>query len=117
PVFIRDSFDHDGKKVLVTEAFELQGQRAVKYVFNVSGPSGPPIYRISFGSYESTNRVARELGQIKEGQRLYHLDRYFPDNKHETLGFFSTELPYEDVKAMASETISGKRGPMAAPRK
>lgn len=114
PVFIRDSFDHDGKRILAREFFELQGPRAVKYAFDVQELSGPFMYRISFGSYEFTNRVARETGQIREGERLYHLDRYFPGNKHETLGFFASELPYEEVKRLASDAISGRRAPISS---
>lgn len=95
--FRRDDFDHEGKKIVATEFFELQGQRALKYeFFAYDGTGGPILYRISFG-------------KPKEGERTYHLDRYYPDNSHEALGSFSSELSYNEVKAMAAAVVSGKR--------
>ena len=95
--FRRDDFDHEGKKIVATEFFELQGQRVVKYEFFVyDGTGGPIAYRIS-------------LGKLKEGERTYHLDRQYPDNSHETLGSFNSEFSYDEVKAMATAVVSGKR--------
>jgi tetratricopeptide (TPR) repeat protein len=101
--FRRDDFDHEGKKIVATEFFELQGPRALKYEFFVFDAAGGPIaYRISFGASE------------KDGGRSYHLDRYYPDNSHEALGSFKSELPYDQVKALTTAVVSGKRKPVSA---
>ena len=114
--FRRDDFDHEGKKIVATEFFELQGQRALKYEFFVyEGTGGPIVYRISFGSSESANRAMREAGKLSDGERAFHLDRYYPDNAHETLGTFNSELSYDEVKAMTAAVVSGKRKPVSAP--
>ncbi|HSV35149.1 MAG TPA: hypothetical protein VLI46_06310 [Ramlibacter sp.] len=113
--FRRDDFDHEGKKIVATEFFELQGQRALKYEFFVyEGTGGPIVYRISFGSSESANRALREAGKLRDGERVFHLDRVYPDNAHETLGTFNSELSYDEVKAMAIAVVSGKRMPGSA---
>jgi len=101
--FRRDDFDHEGKKIVATEFFELHGPRALKYEFFVfEGAGGPIAYRVSFGS------------DVKDGERTYHLDRHYPDNSHEALGFFKSELSYDEVKAMTTAVVSGKRKPVSA---
>jgi hypothetical protein len=102
--FRRDDFEHEGKKIVAAEFFELQGQGALKYEFFVFEGIGKPIvYRISFGSSESAN-----------GVRTYHLDRNYPDSAHEAFGFYNSELSYDEVKAMVIAVISGKRKPVSA---
>jgi tetratricopeptide (TPR) repeat protein len=97
--FKRDDFDHEGKKIVVTEFFEPHGPRALKYEFFVyEGAGGSIAYRISLGSSEKDG-----------GGRSYRLDRYFPDNSHEALGSFKSELSYDQVKALAVSVVSGKR--------
>jgi hypothetical protein len=101
--FKRDDFDHEGKKIVATEFFELHGPRALKYEFFVyEAASRSIVYRISFGASD------------KDGARSYHLDRYYPDNAHEALGSFKSELSYDQVKALATAVVSGNRKPVSA---
>ncbi|HSV79872.1 MAG TPA: hypothetical protein VLK85_11815 [Ramlibacter sp.] len=94
--FRRDDFDHDGKRIVATEYFDIQGPRALKYEFFVyEGAGGPIAYRISFGSSDPA--------------RTYHLDRHYPDNAREALGSFTSELSYEELKTVATAVISGRR--------
>lgn len=113
--FKRDDFDHEGKKIVATEFFALHGPRALKYEFFVFEAAGGAIaYRISFGSSEAANRAMREAGRLKEGERSYHLERHNPDNSQEALGSFNSELPYDQVKALAAAVVSGRRKAAAA---
>jgi hypothetical protein len=97
PSFRRDDFDHDGKKVVAIEHFEIQAPRALKYEWFVYEATGGPIaYRISFGA-------------AKESERTYHLERHYPDHAREVLGSFTSELSYEELKAVAIAVISGRR--------
>jgi len=105
PSFRRDDFDHEGKKIVATEFFELQGPRGLKYEFFVfEGTGGPIVYRMAFGSPEPADRA----------MRVYQLDRYHPDQSQETLGSFPSELSYDEVRALVAAVVSGKRKPVAA---
>jgi hypothetical protein len=67
-------------------------------------------YKISLGSYETTNAVARETGDLKQGQRLYHLDGYYPDGGHKTFAMMKlTTMPaYSDVREMVMGVLKGQ---------
>jgi tetratricopeptide (TPR) repeat protein len=112
PYYCREQLTHAGTRILAMEHFELNGDRAVRYVFYVI-PKGKrePEYRISLGSYAFTNAVDRDAGRLKEGQRLFHLDGYYPNKEHRTFAFFEGEPTYEEARAMALDAIEGKLQP------
>jgi hypothetical protein len=99
--YVRDEFTILGSLVSALEFFELDGDRAVRYVFEVSGPdSTEPEYLISLGSYTATNAIwrATQDPQPAEGERLFHLDGYFPDGTHVTFGMHYPEPSYDEVR-------------------
>ena len=96
--YCREQFEAAGKKVMVFEHFELKGERALRYVFSILDESGEgQAFRISLGSYETTNRISVELGSVKKGERMFHLDGYYKWG-HATYGFFTPEPSYDDVR-------------------
>ncbi len=108
--YCRDQFSYAGKQVFAYEHFALTGERALRYNFLVFSPNkDAPDFRVSLGSYKTTNDIARELGEIKPGQRLFHLDGYYENGRaHKTFGFFETEPTYDAVRVQVLRILDGK---------
>jgi tetratricopeptide (TPR) repeat protein len=113
PWFCREQFVAADKQVLAFEYFELNGPMALKYRFEVSEKRGEKsLYRITLGSYELTTQIARELGEIEKGQRMFHLDSY-AGREHSTFAMIGSKPPsYEQTRKMVVEIIGGKRRPI-----
>ena len=114
--YCREQFEVNGVKVMVFEHFELKGEYALRYVFSVLDHAGKAEdYRISLGSYETTNAFWRESTKPtpKPGERLFHLDGYFKDS-HATYGMFSPEPSYEETRAMVVKILEGKSKPVSS---
>lgn len=112
--YCRDQFTVGGRRVMTFEYFDLSGPRAVRYVFYVLQPgTQKPDYRVSLGSYEITNMIAREQGALKEGQRLFHLDLYRPQG-HALYRMFRGEPKYEEVKTLVGQIVRGKLQALSA---
>lgn len=113
--YCRDQFRVLDKAVLALEYFELHGDGAIRYSFHVQQDGKPnAIYRISLGSYDSTNELAHARGVVSKEQRYFHLDRYFPTKKHETFAFFKGEPTYDDVRERVIAIIEGKSEPISS---
>lgn len=114
--YCREQFEINNTKVMVFEYFELKGDRAVRYVFNLMSPDGKASdHRYSLGSYEMTNSVWRETTKPKpkEGERLFHLDEYFL-NGHATYGMMVGEPSYDETRAMVVKILEGKAKPQSS---
>jgi tetratricopeptide (TPR) repeat protein len=115
-LYCRDQFAADKNWVMALEYFEMdfsgQDNRLVRYSFIVrESPWGKekPLFRITLGSYNATTEHGRASGKLGPDERYWHLDCYYPDNKHETFAFFKREPPYDDVKRLVVEILDGKR--------
>lgn len=114
-LFVRERFEVGEYRVIVANYYDMKGERAVRYSFNVRKPKEDQNqFRISLGSYDMTNEVAKSLGQMKPGERRYHLDGYFPKGEHRTYGFYNGEPAYPDVKKTVIEIIVGKKEEMSS---
>lgn len=114
--YCRDRFDAAGERVMVFEFFELTGDRAVRYLFDIMNPTGNDVkYRISLGSYDSTNQMWHETTKPAPPPeaRLFHLDAYWESN-HATYGMFPTEPTYDEVRALVVKILSKETKPMSA---
>jgi len=107
PIFCREQFIHEGRKVMVLEYFRPSGPNAVVYSFMVINESGQQDFKISLGSYEQINQIALELGQRPKDQRLYHLDLYRPA-VHETHGMYLGQPGYDVIRPTVLEVLPGK---------
>jgi len=108
--YCRDQFSVAGNDVMVFEYFELTGDRAIRYSFVVLDPkTNETEYKISLGSYDSTNDISHELGEIEEGTRLFHLDGYYPRGAHKTFGFYKGEPEYDDIRIEVIKIIAGEQ--------
>jgi tetratricopeptide (TPR) repeat protein len=111
--YCREQFEAGGRKLMAFEHFELKGERALRYVFSVLNEKGDEVeYRISLGSYEMTNTIAQQTGEIKKGERLFHLDGYYPWG-HATFDFFRGEPSYEETRRKVIEIIEEKTQPQS----
>jgi tetratricopeptide (TPR) repeat protein len=95
--YCREQFRLDDHLVFAYEHFDPSGRRMVFYSFAFAKPSGEQEFVVSFGSYEDTTAISRELGEIGQDERVYHLDRYEP-GLHATYGFFDRLLSYEETR-------------------
>jgi tetratricopeptide (TPR) repeat protein len=111
--YCRDQFVVSKARVMVFEYFELEGDEAVRWSFNVLNPDGRTVKaRYTLGSFRITNAVAREQKLIKPGERLFHLDGYQQHGQaHEFFASFVGEPDYDRVKAAVLEILQGKRKP------
>jgi tetratricopeptide (TPR) repeat protein len=114
PWFCREQFAVGDKHVVALEHFELNGPMALRYRFEVQAKKGDKsLFRITLGSYDVTTEVARQLGQIKEDERMYHLDSY-AGREHSTFALLGAKPPtYEQTRKLAVEIIEGKRRPIS----
>lgn len=109
PLYIRDQFTCEGQLVMTCEYFEMKGERAIRYSFVITNEMGENgKYRITLGSYDTTNDFAERQGKNKLGERTFHLDGYYPDGAHRTFSFFQGEPDYETVKGLVVKILEGK---------
>ena len=112
--YCREQFKVAKRPVYVYEHFELKGDRAIRYAFLICKPESEDVdYRISLGSYEFTNAAAREAGDLKPGERLFHLDEYRP-GMHATLDMRKGEPAYDEVRKQVIRRLGGKLDAMSA---
>lgn len=114
--YCRDQFEAGGERVMAFEHFELRGDRAVRYVFSIVDESEHQAkYRISLGSYDSTNAYWHETTKPrpKDSDRLFHLDGYY-DWGHATYGMYFPEPSYDDIRTAVIEILEKKKSPSSA---
>lgn len=113
--YCRDRFEAGGEQVLAFEHFELKGNYALRYVFRIIDESGYHAkYRLSLGSYDSTNAVWHEITKPKpkDTDRLFHLDGYY-EWGHATYAMYFPEPSYDQVRATVIEVLEKKKQPMS----
>lgn len=114
--YCRDRFEAGGRTVMAFELFEFKGPRGVRYVFSIMDDSDQEEYRISLGSYDTTNAIWKEMTKPapREGERLFHLDGYFNNGSHVTYGMIRGEPTYEATKGMVIGILEKKTRPISA---
>lgn len=116
-MYCRERFNVAGQKGMAFEHFELKGPRGLRYAFIVLDPAtGSEAFRISLGSYDTTNAVWAELNkeQAAKGGRLFHLDGYYGGGAHATYGMFHPEPSYDEVRKMVFDILEKKRRPVSS---
>jgi len=108
--YCREQFSVGATKLMAFEFFELTGEHAMRYRFAILDESGKKeAWYISLGSYDVTNQVAHETGDLKPGERLFHLDSYAKGgDEHKTYDMFKKEPTYEETRAMVVKILEGK---------
>lgn len=105
--FCREQCVIANRRVFAFEYFNPQGPRRQYFRFSVVDKEGKEEFYISLGSYDETNAIAHELGEVTKDQRLYHLDQY---NKaqHRTYAFYHEKPDYDAVRASVVAILEGK---------
>lgn len=101
--YVREWYRVDDREVFVFEYLDLRGKFALRYKFLVKTVDKPDFV-VSLGSYETINAIERDLGRLKPGQRLFHLDAY-RGGTHWTLGFYEGEPSYDAIRPLARRII------------
>lgn len=112
-VFCREQTTIRGLRVMAFETFEPTGDRKVFYTFYALNAVGKESFRVSLGSYEVTNKIAWEIGDLPRTKRLFHLDRY-EGTSHMTLGFFESMPSYDSIRTLFLQASDGKIQPLSA---
>ena len=109
-MYVRDQFSVGINKVITLEYFDLKGDRAVRYSFMVLDTFGKKtMFKISLGSYQRMTEFFQAKGDLRENERVFHLDGYFPGGEHRTYGFFKGEPEYDVVRKLVIEILERKR--------
>src|SRR5215510_3119297 len=114
--YCRDQFEAGGEKIMAFEQYELKGDRALRYVFSILDESEEKEkYRISLGSYETTNAIWRETTKPrpKKGERLFHLDGYY-EWGHATYEMYYPEPSYDQVRAAVIEILEKRKNAVSS---
>ncbi|MBN2382431.1 tetratricopeptide repeat protein [bacterium] len=114
--YCREQFSVAGRKVLALEYFDPSGPRRIYYRFSVTDSSGREDYYISLGSYDTTTEIARELGEIGNDQRAYHIDKY-DGPEHKTFTHFNEEPKYDAVRKIVVNILQGNCNAISGSRK
>jgi len=111
--YCREQAKVGAQKLITFEVFEPHGERAIYYFSAILKASGQENFRISLGSYEFTNRMAHESGNLPMDKRLYHLDRY-DSAGHTTFAFYETRPTYEQFSTGVQGILSGTAQPLSS---
>ncbi|MEM9345736.1 MAG: hypothetical protein AAGB26_03870 [Planctomycetota bacterium] len=76
PHFCRDQFVIDGTRYMVFQFFDFPDAEEVLFKAYELDDRGNIPSTLNFWSPSITNKIAKEVGDLKEGQRLYHIDHY-----------------------------------------
>ena len=112
--YTREQTEMAGRRVMVFEHFELKGPRALRYAFYVLDAQGEAEFRISLGSYETTNAIWREVEKRKPEERLFHLDGYFKNGSHATYGMYVKEPTYDETREIVRKILEKEQKPISA---
>jgi hypothetical protein len=108
PSFCREQLAVGERWLMVNEHFELTGEQARRYTFRVlSAPKGgEELFRLVLGSYTATDALMHEAGQLRVGERAFHLDAYHPDGRQRLIQLFDAGEPsYEVVRELVLKTL------------
>lgn len=111
--FCREQATLEGRQVMALQAFEPQGERKVFVVFYLLGADGRDTARFSLGSYDGTTAIARQVGQIREDESIYHLD-YYAERFHITYAFLRAQPSYDELRSMVVRALRGELEPLSS---
>jgi hypothetical protein len=111
--YLRDAFVIDTLAIEVYEQFKPSGDRQVFIWFYLFDSKGKQVANFSLGSFEQDNQFARELGQIKDGERIYHLDFNSPKG-HSTYGMYLRKPSYDSLRRIVVGAVQGTIAPQSS---
>ena len=114
--YCREQFRTADYDIMVFEHFELKGGRALRYAFMITKLDKSEEFKISLGSYDTTNSIwhAMTKPKPKEGERLFHLDGYFKNGGHATYGMYPQEPSYNQTREIVVSILNKKSKPVSS---
>ena len=100
-----DSFLAGDYKVVAMKYHKMEGDFAKRYHFLAQKEKNGRPKAISLGSYPKLNKALQAIGDIKEGEQVFHLDGY-DGKRHYTFGFLNSEPSYESVRKEVIKLLS-----------
>ena len=115
--FIRDQFQAGDFYVYVFDYYDMDanwrmGPIAWKFYLTKDGEDADSF--ISLGSYDTTTQIAREMGDIGEKDRVFHLDEYWSNGSHATHGMYKNRPEYDPIKEKVVQILKGKAKPRSS---
>ncbi len=111
--YCRDQFSAGGRKVMAYERFEFAVEQAVLYKFFIFKPNTQAVdYTISLGSYESATKAARGRKEIGPKERIYHVDAYYQNGRHEAFAFYKKPPSYDYVRKVVGLILDKRMKPV-----
>ena len=107
--YCRHQWAFEDMWIYAFEYFELAGNESKKYSFMVTEKDKKTLrFEISLGSYAEANQVARQAGEIGQGERIFHLDRYEQDGAHTPLRKLEADPGYDKMQEMVTQLLKGE---------
>jgi len=103
--FCRDQFRIGEEQFLAHHHFDFPKGDDTCFTIYCIGEDNKPKYSFKFWCMASTNEIAREVGTLKEGERLHHIDEYRPEG-HVTHLHTKTQLHYRDFKKRVTDELT-----------
>jgi len=85
---------------------QLHSQYPVKYRFSILDKKGAEKWFFNVATYEALTKLQREMGEISDRQRIYHVDAH-RRGKMKTYAFSKTSPTYHQAKAYISKILLG----------
>lgn len=98
PHFCRDQFLINGTRYMVFQFFDFPDGHEVLFKAYEIDDQGDIASTLNFWSSAMTNKIAQEVGELKEGERLYHIDHYKNDGSKTNHLHTKTRLEYKAFK-------------------
>ena len=115
--FIRDQFQSGNLYVYVFDYYDMDADwrmGPIAWKFRLT-KDGEDVDRfISLGSYDATTQIAREMGDIEENDRMFHLDEYWLNGNHSTHGMYKNKPEYDSIKAKVVQILKGESTPQSS---
>ncbi|MBX7158265.1 MAG: tetratricopeptide repeat protein [Verrucomicrobiae bacterium] len=101
--YVREQTEFAGRRIMVSENFELKGEVPTRYVFSVLNEEEQPVYRILLRCDVAMDELDEDLDESEKP--LFHLDGYFKDDRHEAYQVYGEEPIYDEVRQTVEKLI------------
>lgn len=107
--FCRDQFTVGDDRFIIHHHFDFPIDDESQFIAYCAGSDGKTKYWFRLWSSKTTNAVAREIGALKNGERLFHIDEY--DSSGSKINHLHTKqsLPYRDFKEFVTDLLNERR--------
>lgn len=106
--FCRDQFTIGAERFIVHHHFDFPTGDESRFTAYCADGDGKTKFSFRFWSSATTNAIAREHGELKEDERLYHIDEYRAGSKTNHL-HTKNSLSYREFKTIVTDLVNTRR--------